>query len=168
MLARDAAFAEVVGLDASSRALDRAQRRLDRLAPRQRNKVRLLHGALTYRDQRLAGFEAATLVEVIEHLEPSRLPAFERALFAFARPQTVLLTTPNREYNVRFASLPAGRLRHRDHRFEWTRAELRHWAERMAEQHGYDVRFLGIGPDDPEVGTPSQMALFSLREERAS
>jgi 3' terminal RNA ribose 2'-O-methyltransferase Hen1 len=168
MLARDATFNEIVGLDASSRALDRAQRRLDRLAPRQRDKVRLLHGALTYRDQRLAGFDAATLVEVIEHLEPSRLPAFERALFAFARPQTVLLTTPNREYNVRFASLPAGRLRHRDHRFEWTRAELRSWAERMAEQHGYTVRFLGIGPDDPEVGAPSQMALFSLREERAS
>jgi 3' terminal RNA ribose 2'-O-methyltransferase Hen1 len=167
MLARDTVFTEIVGLDASSRALDRAQRRLDRLAPRQRDKVRLLHGALTYRDQRLAGFDAAALVEVIEHLEPSRLPAFERALFAFARPNAIVLTTPNREYNVRFASLPAGRLRHRDHRFEWTRAELRAWAERMAEQHGYEVRFLGIGPDDPEVGSPSQMALFSLREEGA-
>jgi len=168
MLARDAAFDEIVGLDASSRALDRAQRRLEHLAPRQRDKVRLLHGALTYRDQRLAGYDAATLVEVIEHLEPSRLPTFERALFAFARPRTLLLTTPNREYNVRFASLPAGRLRHRDHRFEWTRAELRTWAERITEQYGYDVRFLGIGPDDPEVGSPSQMALFNLREDGAS
>jgi 3' terminal RNA ribose 2'-O-methyltransferase Hen1 len=165
MLARDAAVTEIVGLDVSVRSLERAQRRLERLAPRQRDRVRLLHGALTYRDQRLEGFDAATLVEVIEHIEPSRLPAFERALFAFAHPTNVLLTTPNVEYNVRFESLPAGQLRHRDHRFEWTRAEFQEWAKRVAEQSGYDVRFLAIGPEDPEVGPPSQMALFSAHDE---
>jgi hypothetical protein len=72
----------------------------------------------------------------------------------------VVLTTPNAEYNVRWESLPAGRLRHRDHRFEWTRGEFRAWAEAVAARHGYTVRFLPVGPDDPEVGPPTQMAVF--------
>ena len=96
----------------------------------------------------------------VEHLDPPRLRAFERAIFEFARPGTVVVTTPNREYNVRWETLPAGKLRHRDHRFEWTRAEFRGWAERIAQAHGYTVRFLPIGPDDPEVGPPTQMGVF--------
>ncbi len=124
-----------------------------------------MHGSLTYRDHRLAGFDAAAVVEVIEHLEPYRLRAFERVLFAFSRPRTIVLTTPNVEYNIRWESLPAGKYRHRDHRFEWSRAEFRSWAEQNAARHGYQVRFVPIGPDDPEVGSPTQMAVFMQDEQ---
>jgi hypothetical protein len=75
-------------------------------------------GSLMYRDEHPAGFEAAVVVEVIEHLDPPRLAAFERVLFEFARPRTVVLTTPNREYNVKWETLPARKFRHCDHRFE--------------------------------------------------
>jgi 3' terminal RNA ribose 2'-O-methyltransferase Hen1 len=156
-------FGEIVGLDVSHRALERAAERLrlDRQPTARRERVTLLHGALTYRDRRLAGYDAAAVVEVVEHLDPPRLAAFERVLFEHARPGTVVLTTPNREYNPKFATLPAGQLRHRDHRFEWTRPELQRWAEGVASRFGYAVRFLPIGPEDPVVGAPSQMAVFS-------
>ena len=155
-------IAEIVGVDVSHRALEVAHQRLrlDELPPRRRERVKLLHGALTYRDGRLAGFDAAAVVEVIEHLDPLRLAAFERVLFEFARPGLVVLTTPNREYNVRFPTLPAGRFRHPDHRFEWTRAEFRAWAERVGERFGYRVDVRPIGPDDPEVGPPTQLGVF--------
>lgn len=138
-LLTDSRFEAVVGVDVSVRALERAHDRIgiDRLPPTKRQRLTLLHGSLTYRDARLAGFDAATLVEVIEHLDPPRLAALERVVFEAARPGTVVVTTPNVEYNVRFESLPAGRLRHRDHRFEWTRAEFRTWAEQVAGRFGY-------------------------------
>ncbi len=162
-LVKERQFTEIVGVDVSHRALETAARRLrlDEQPEHQRDRVRLLQGALTYRDQRLAGFDAAAVVEVIEHLDASRLDAFEQALFGSARPGTVVLTTPNVEHNVRFEALPSGRLRHHDHRFEWTRAELRAWAGGVAERNGYDVTYQGIGPDDPEVGPPTQMAVFT-------
>ena len=153
----------VVGVDVSYRALEVGARRLhlETMAPRQRARVDLLQGSLTYRDRRLAGFDAAAVVEVIEHLDPSRLGSFERALFAHARPRTVVVTTPNVEYNVRFETLPPGQLRHRDHRFEWTRAEFAAWCERIAMGHGYSLALSGIGTEDPEVGNPTQMAVFN-------
>jgi 3' terminal RNA ribose 2'-O-methyltransferase Hen1 len=155
-------FTEIVGVDISHRALEVAASRLklERLAPRQRERVRLFQTALTYRDERLAGFDAAAVVEVIEHLDPPRLRSFERVVFEHARPAAVVVTTPNREYNVRFDGLPAGNFRHRDHRFEWTRGELEDWAGEVAGRHGYSVRFLPVGPEDPEVGSPTQMAVF--------
>jgi 3' terminal RNA ribose 2'-O-methyltransferase Hen1 len=121
----------------------------------------LLQGALTYRDRRLQGFDAAAVVEVVEHLDPPRLDSFARALFECARPQTVVMTTPNSEYNVRFENLPAGTLRHKDHRFEWTRAEFAQWAKRVAGRFGYVVRLAPVGPNDPAVGSPTQMAIFT-------
>jgi 3' terminal RNA ribose 2'-O-methyltransferase Hen1 len=153
----------VVGVDVSHRALELAARRLhlDSMTPRQRERVELLQGSLTYRDRRLEGYDAATVVEVIEHLEPSRLASFERVVFAYAAPAAVVLTTPNAEYNVRFETLPAGTLRHRDHRFEWTRAEFESWASGVAANYGYQVVFSGIGPGDVQVGSPTQMAVFS-------
>jgi 3' terminal RNA ribose 2'-O-methyltransferase Hen1 len=162
-LLEDRSFDEIVGMDVSYRSLEIAQERLhlDRLAPRQRARIRLIHGSLTYRDARLAGFDAATVVEVIEHLDPPRLAAFERVLFEAARPRTVVLTTPNVEYNPQFLTLPAGRYRHKDHRFEWTRAEFQTWAQRVGERFGYAVRFLPVGPEDPAVGSPTQMAVFN-------
>ena len=110
--------------------------------------------------KRLAGFEAAAVVEVIEHLDPPRLAAFERVLFECARPGTVVLTTPNVEYNVKWESLPAGKLRHKDHRFEWSRAEFQAWAARIGERFGYSVKFLPVGPEDAVVGAPTQMGVF--------
>jgi 3' terminal RNA ribose 2'-O-methyltransferase Hen1 len=161
-LLKEPQFAEIVGVDISHRALESAESRLrlERLAPRQRERVRLFQTALTYRDQRLAGFDAAAVVEVIEHLDRPRLRAFERVVFEHARPGAVALTTPNREYNVRFDGLPAGSFRHRDHRFEWTRRELEDWASEVAGRFGYGVRFLPVGPEDSEVGAPTQMAVF--------
>lgn len=161
-LLKDKMFAEIVGLDVSHRALEIAAQRLhlENLPTMQKERIRLLHGSLTYRDARLAGYDAATVVEVIEHQDPPRLAAFERVLFEFAHPQTIVVTTPNVEYNVKFESLPAGKLRHKDHRFEWTRAEFQSWATRVAGRFGYSVRFLPIGPEDSAVGSPTQMGIF--------
>ncbi len=131
------------------------------MPPRQARKLTLKLGSLVYRDRALEGFDAAAVVEVIEHLDPHRLASFERCLFEFARPSAVIVTTPNREYNELWTSLPAGKVRHRDHRFEWTRPEFAGWAQRVAETYGYAVRFLPVGPADPERGAPTQMAVFN-------
>lgn len=162
-LLKDTRFTEIVGVDVSMRALTIASRRLklDRMGERQSDRVTLRQGSLTYTDKRLRGFDAAVLSEVIEHLDLPRLPALEYAVFGSARPRTVLVTTPNVEYNVRWDTLPAGHVRHGDHRFEWTRAEFRDWAEKIARRHGYTVAFEAVGPDDPEVGPPTQMAVFT-------
>jgi 3' terminal RNA ribose 2'-O-methyltransferase Hen1 len=158
----DRQFEEVVGLDVSVRSLEAARRRLklDRLPPPQANRVRLIHGSLTYRDKRLEGFDAAAVVEVVEHLDPPRLAAFERVLFEFARPRAVVLTTPNREYNVTWETLPAGQFRHPDHRFEWTRQEFQGWARAVAGRFGYAVRFVPVGPEHETLGPPTQMGIF--------
>jgi 3' terminal RNA ribose 2'-O-methyltransferase Hen1 len=163
-LLEDKQFEQIVGLDVSHRALDIAAERLklDRLPDRQRQRIQLMHGSLIYRDNRLSGFDAAAVVEVIEHLDAPRLVAFERVLFEFAKPATVIVTTPNVEYNVRFETLPAGKFRHRDHRFEWTRQQFQTWAGAVAERFGYALRFLPVGPEDPEVGPATQMCVFTL------
>jgi 3' terminal RNA ribose 2'-O-methyltransferase Hen1 len=161
-LIKDRQFDEIVGMDVSIRTLEAARRhlKLDRAPVREAERVRLVHGSLMYRDKRLEGFDAASVIEVVEHLDPPRLAAFERVLFEFARPRTIVLTTPNREYNVMWDTLPAGRMRHPDHRFEWTRAEFQEWATRVAGRFGYAVRFLPVGPVDERYGPPTQMGVF--------
>ncbi|MGH3400367.1 MAG: 3' terminal RNA ribose 2'-O-methyltransferase Hen1 [Streptosporangiaceae bacterium] len=156
-------LAEVTGLDVSHRALQVAARRLhlDQLSPRERARVDLLSGSLTYRDSRLAGFDAAVLMEVIEHIDPPRLGPLERSVFGWAQPGTVVVTTPNSEYNELFPGLAAGATRHRDHRFEWTRAEFTDWAAGVAARHGYQVAVSGIGPEDQRLGRPTQLAVFT-------
>jgi 3' terminal RNA ribose 2'-O-methyltransferase Hen1 len=158
----DQQFEEIVGMDVSIRSLETARDRLklDRLPERQAARIKLLHGSLIYQDRRLEGFDAAAVVEVVEHLDSSRLSAFERAVFEFARPGTVVLTTPNREYNVTWGNVGLEKLRHADHRFEWTRDEFRGWAQGVAGRHGYTVRLQAIGPMDEALGPPTQMAVF--------
>ena len=162
-LLKDRAFQRITGMDVSARALEIAHERLrfDRLPPRQQGRIQLIQGSLMYRDERIAGHDAAVVSEVVEHLDQARLAAVERVVFEFARPSTVVVTTPNAEYNPRFENLPAGRLRHKDHRFEWTRADFRAWAEDVAGRFGYGVRFAAIGPEDKALGAPTQMAVFS-------
>src|SRR5579871_142907 len=155
---------EIVGMDVSYRSLEVASQRLklDRMPTKQKEKLKLMHGSLMYRDKRLAGYDAATVVEVIEHLDAPRLAAFERVLFESAHPKTIIVTTPNAEYNVKFDTLPAGQFRHKDHRFEWTREQFQQWSGRISERFGYAVRFLPVGEEDPQVGAPTQMGVFSL------
>ena len=162
-LLKDKQFTEIVGADVSVRPLEIAERRLklDRMPERQRKRIRLIQGALTYRDDRFSDFDAIALVEVIEHLDPDRLPALERTVFEFAAPDAVVVTTPNREFNATFEALPAGEFRHADHRFEWTRSEFEDWAGTVAEKHGYKVSFAPIGEVDPNLGAASQMAVFT-------
>jgi 3' terminal RNA ribose 2'-O-methyltransferase Hen1 len=166
-LLQDSNFEQILGLDVSYKALELAQKRLhvEQMSPRQRARLTLIHGALTYRDKRLAGYDAAAVVEVIEHLDPARLSAFERVLFEFAHPETVVITTPNAEYNVKFETLEFGKFRHKDHRFEWTRAQFQSWSQQITERFGYAVHFSPVGPEDAEVGAPSQMGVFSRRAE---
>jgi 3' terminal RNA ribose 2'-O-methyltransferase Hen1 len=163
LLLRERAFDELLGMDVSIRSLEIARERLnlDRMPANQRERIRLIHGSLMYRDQRIAGYDAAAVVEVIEHLDPPRLRAFERVVFEFARPATVVVTTPNREYNAKFKGLAVGEFRHRDHRFEWTREEFRAWSEAVANRFGYTVRFLPVGPEDEQLGAPTQMGVFT-------
>jgi 3' terminal RNA ribose 2'-O-methyltransferase Hen1 len=160
LLAPDARFTELVGVDASPRQLALGETRLKEINRRQPGRVRLLQGSVVYRDQRLQGFDAATLVEVIEHLDPPRLATMERVVFEFAAPKLIVVTTPNAEYNVQFSTLDPDGLRHRDHRFEWRRQEFQHWAERVARRFGYRLEVSALGPADPSHGAPSQMAVF--------
>jgi len=161
-LLNDRQIGTVVAVDVSARALQLAARdlHLDRMPTKQRERLKIFQSALTYRDDRLAGLDAAVLMEVIEHVDPERLPALERAVFGFAAPDTIVVTTPNAEYNVHFDTLPAGSMRHRDHRFEWTRAEFAAWAERVADAYHYRVEFHPVGPDHPDTGPPTQLAVF--------
>lgn len=156
-------FEKITGMDVSFRSLEIASNRLklSRLPMRQRERIHLIQGSLTYRDSRLENFDAAALVEVIEHLDPDRLQALEKVVFEFSKPKTVFITTPNREYNVKFEGMPADKLRHGDHRFEWTRKEFEEWANALAEKYNYTVRFAPLGPVDEIVGAPSQMGIFT-------
>ena len=164
-LLKDRGFTEIVGADVATRPLEQAARRLrlDRLPERQKDRVRLIQTALTYRDDRLRGFDAAVLMEVIEHVDLPRLPALETAVFGHAKPGAVVVTTPNVEYNVHYEGLTG--MRHSDHRFEWTRAEFAAWADRVAAEHGYTVTIRGVGDPHPETGAPTQLALFTTTTE---
>ena len=163
-LLADRSFERILGMDVNHRSLEIASSRLrlERMPERQRKRIDLLQGSLLYRDRRLEGLDGAALAEVIEHLDPARLAAMERVLFEFARPRHVVITTPNREYNALFPTLPAGKMRHGDHRFEWTRSEFTAWAQAIGARFGYGIQFEPIGPVDEIHGAPSQMAIFSL------
>ncbi|PCH99342.1 MAG: 3' terminal RNA ribose 2'-O-methyltransferase Hen1 [Bacteroidetes bacterium] len=163
MLLKEKQFSTIAGTDVSYNELTRAKDRLhwDEMAPRQKERISLFQGALTYKDKRMEGYDAAAIVEVIEHLDTNRLLAFERVVFEFANPKTVVLTTPNGEYNVLFEGMDAGSMRHTDHRFEWTRKEFESWANGVGKRNNYTVEFLPVGEIEKKVGPPSQMAVFT-------
>lgn len=162
-LAKESQIEAILGMDVASRSLTIARDRIDRshLAPRQKDKIQLIQGSVLYRDRRLQGFDAATIVEVIEHLDGPRLRAFERTVFSEAAPRHVILTTPNRDFNANFPGLADGTLRHRDHRFEWTREEFAAWTQHIVATYPYTVTFDQIGPADEQLGAPTQMAIFT-------
>lgn len=164
LLAKDRGFTRIAGMDVSWSSLERASKRLDLDRPANKERITLFQGSLTYRDARFAGYDAACVVEVIEHMDEGRLPALAQVVFGAARPQTVIITTPNVEYNENYETLPEGELRHGDHRFEWTRRQFTGWAEAVARQYGYQVAFQDIGDADDSLGTPTQMGVFSLCE----
>jgi 3' terminal RNA ribose 2'-O-methyltransferase Hen1 len=157
-------FEFLLGMDVSYRSLEIAKEKLktDRLSPRQQQRIQLIQGSLTYQDKRIAGFDAAALVEVIEHLDEPRLVALEKSVFQFARPTTVVITTPNAEYNQLFTDYQEGQMRHSDHRFEWTRAEFEAWGNRIASTYRYVVVYKPVGEEQPEVGALSQMGIFTI------
>ncbi len=159
-LVKDRRFTEIVGADVSARALDQAARRVHPERPHAR--VKLLQSALTYRDDRLRGYDAAVLMEVVEHVDPPRLPALEASVFGHARPRVVVVTTPNVEYNVHYEGLTG--LRHSDHRFEWTRAEFQDWCRGVGDRNGYQVTFRSVGEEHEDAGAPTQMAIFQTEE----
>lgn len=156
-------FSFILGMDVSYSELLKAKERLhfDEMSPKQKERLNLIQGSLTYRDDRLNGFDAAAVVEVIEHLDPDRLQAFERVLFEFTKPKTIVLTTPNKEYNVLWEKMDADAMRHDDHRFEWTRKEFAHWVSAIEMKYNYKAQLLPIGDEAEGVGAPSQMAVFT-------
>ena len=162
MLLKEKQFEQITGMDISYTELLKCKERLhwDEMAPKQKERINLFQGALTYKDDRLSGFDAAAIVEVIEHLDTNRLASFERVVFECAQPKTVILTTPNREYNALFENMEEGAMRHNDHRFEWSREEFENWANTIAQKYKYSVSFLPIGAVDKQFGAPSQMAIF--------
>ncbi len=162
MLLKERQFRKITGTDVSYSELAKAKSKLhwDDLAPKQKERLDLFQGALTYKDKRLAGYDGAAIVEVIEHLDEDRLTSFERVIFEFAKPKQVIITTPNSDYNVLYENMEAGDMRHNDHRFEWSRKEFKAWAEAVANRNNYSVEILPIGDTDENVGAPSQMGIF--------
>lgn len=164
MLLPDKQFQKISGMDVMINSLQKAKERLhlDELPLKQKEKVALFQGSLLYRDKRLERFDAATLIEVIEHIEPERLETFEKVLFQHAKPKTIILTTPNKDYNAHFENLYDDEFRYEDHRFEWTRQEFKEWTEKISTQYGYTIEIFPVGPVDEKLGSPTQMAIFSI------
>lgn len=163
LLLNEPQIKKVTACDVSVRELEKASGRLhlDRMNPHRKNKLTLMQASLTYKDKRFEGYDCACVVEVIEHIEPMRIPALERNIFEFASPHTVIVTTPNKEYNENYQFLNKDELRHGDHRFEWTRDEFRAWTEHICETFGYTCKISGIGDNDDNYGTPTQMGVFT-------
>ena len=163
LLLKHRQFKKISGMDVAHEELIKARKRLrwEEMAPKQKERISLFQGSLIYKDKRLKGYDAATLVEVIEHLNEDRLDFLERAVFEFTRPELVIVTTPNKEYNALYEGMEENSMRHSDHRFEWTRKEFEEWAGRVAQKNNYRVEFLPVGELDEKLGSPTQMGVFS-------
>lgn len=164
ILLRETQIKRITAADVSVSVLEKAKQKLnyDRMNPFMKDKLTLIQASLMYKDKRFEGFDAACVVEVIEHMDEARIPLFEKVLFATARPKTVILTTPNKEYNNNYTTLENGTLRHKDHRFEWTREQFKKWCEHICRDFGYTVKYMNIGESDEKLGTPTQGAVFTI------
>jgi len=162
-LVRERWVERLIGVDAAVRDLEWAAKRLklNLAGGPPEGRITLIHGSVTYRDRRWEEVDAATLVEVIEHMDAERLPALENVVFGTARPATVVVTTPNAEYNTLFPNLAPGAFRHPDHRFEWTRDQFRAWADGVCARFGYAATFFDIGKADERLGAPTQMVVLT-------
>ena len=163
LLIPDTQFEKIIGTDVSAKSLEIAEKRLYLLnaTPKKRARISLLHSSLMYRDERLSGMDAAALVEVIEHIEEEKLPLLERIVFGEMHPKTIIVTTPNSEYNALYEGLENGKMRHNDHRFEWNRTQFKNWAENLASKYNYTFKIKPIGEVDATHGASSQMAIFT-------
>lgn len=162
LLAAEQRFTRIVGIDPSPKALDMAREQLTLKGhPPGTGRLSLFRGSCTQFSDDFAGFDAVVLVEVIEHIPPGNLSSVEKVVFAGCRPPTVIITTPNSEYNP-LHGMAEGTMRHRDHQFEWPRDKFENWADGVAQRQHYQVRFFPVGEVDPQRGGSSQMALFSL------
>ena len=166
LLIKEKQFTKIAGTDVSLTALERAKEklRIEKLSDAQRSRISLFQSSVTYRDSRFAGYDAIVAVEVIEHLDENRLGAFSEVIFGTAKSKTVIITTPNVEYNQNYAGLSTEHFRHGDHRFEWNRKQFHDWAEKTAEKYGYKIEYEDIGDTDEHTATPTQMGVFTLCE----
>lgn len=165
MLLDHTSIKSITGMDVSCSALKKAHNYLhiDSMPPLRRQRIKLTLGSLLYRDKRMQNIDAITLIEVIEHLNPSRLKTMERVIFEMAAPKHVIITTPNCEYNIKMESLDQGKFRHSDHRFEWTRAQCEEWGTSVGKKFNYSYKLSQIGPIDEVLGAPTQMILFTKK-----
>ncbi len=164
MLLRESQIKKITAADVSVSVLEKAKQKLnyDNMPPYLKNKLTLIQASLMYKDERFSGFDTACVIEVIEHMDLQRIPFFEKVLFGSAKPKTVILTTPNKEYNDNYPTLENGTLRHKDHRFEWTREEFRNWCRHICKEFGYAVKYQNIGDTDEKCGSPTQMGVFTI------
>ncbi len=158
---------KIVGIDLSRDALLSLRNRLDTLSAHSVAEVELLHTSMTEAGDTLRGYDCAILLETIEHIDPGLLSVLERSVFGTMQPATVIITTPNADYNA-LLGLPPGSFRHPDHRFEWGRPKFRRWAQGVAIRNGYRVKWSDLGGQDPVHGGASQMSIFTLAGSVAS
>ncbi|PYF06198.1 3' terminal RNA ribose 2'-O-methyltransferase Hen1 [Ureibacillus chungkukjangi] len=154
---------EILAVEPSESATLKALKRFEKAA-QDKNfvKPRQIFGSLFYYDERLKGKDVLILCEVIEHIDEYRLPKIIQTILQDYRPRTLIITTPNQEYNEVYGM--GGDYRHPDHRFEWTREEFQTWCKTQNENHEYNIAFDGIGEEHELHGYPTQMCLFTRKE----
>lgn len=154
-------FTQIVGMDVSSVELGRAKKKINysELPEIQLERVKFFQGSLLYKDTRLLGYDALCLIEVLEHIEPDRLKMVENRIFKEINSSLVIVTTPNKEFNVKY-EMKQNEFRHQDHRFEWDRDTFFQWCKKLSHTYDYQVNVSGVGQCDSKLGSPTQMAVF--------
>ncbi|KAK6118277.1 hypothetical protein DH2020_047950 [Rehmannia glutinosa] len=193
LLSYPTSLEKIVGVDISQRSLAKAAKSLhsklnalvDSKEPSSKIKSAVLYdGSITKFDSRLHGFDIATCLEVIEHMEEEDACLFGGIVLSSFCPRILIVSTPNYEYNVILQrNTPHGqeddpdeknqsqscKFRNHDHKFEWTRAQFEDWATDLATRHNYNVEFSGVGGAvDVEPGFASQIAIFRRRDDNVT
>jgi 3' terminal RNA ribose 2'-O-methyltransferase Hen1 len=166
LLLKERQFKKITGMDVAFGELQKAKEilHLNDASPALKERLKIFQGSATYKDERLKNYDALALIEVIEHLDEERLPSLEKVVFGFANPETVVISTPNAEYNAIFERpVFTNNFRHEDHRFEWTRAEFETWCSKNSLEYGYDYMIYPVGQEKENVGSPSQLAVFTKK-----